>query len=175
MLVLYCAYFLRFEGSLRAANQIEQYILTVPLVFFVKLPVCYMYGLYRGMWRYTSTSDLANIIKATLISSFLIVVAFLYINRFEGLSRSIFSLDAIFTFLFGSGHRVVIRYFNAGSNGPKRFAFIPFHSMRKRLLLSGAGDATAMILRELRTNTNLPYLPVALVDDAPGIQHRVAV
>jgi FlaA1/EpsC-like NDP-sugar epimerase len=167
MLALYFSYRLRFEGNLLETEQIALYTITLPIIFLVKIPVFYVFGLYRGMWRYTSTRDLANIIKATLVSSVLIVAILLYINRFEGLSRSVFILDAIFTFLFISGHRVAIRYFYTGSNGPRRFSFMPSHSLKKRLLLIGAGDAAEKILRELQTNPNLPYLPIGLVDDDP--------
>lgn len=167
MLALYFSYRLRFEGSLLETDQVAQYTITLPIIFFVKIPVFYVFGLYRGMWRYTSTKDLINIIKATIVSSVLIVAILLYINRFEGLSRSVFILDAIFTFLFISGHRGAIRYFYTGSNGSRRFSFIPSHSLKKRLLLIGAGDAAEKILRELQTNTNLPYLPIGLVDDDP--------
>jgi FlaA1/EpsC-like NDP-sugar epimerase len=167
MLALYFSYRLRFEGSLLETEQIAQYTITLPIIFFVKIPVFYVFGLYRGMWRYTSTRDLINIIKATIVSSVLIVAILLYINRFEGLSRSVFILDAIFTFLFISGHRGAIRFFYTGSNGSRRFSFIPSHSEKKRLLLIGAGDAAEKILRELQTNTNLPYLPIGLVDDDP--------
>lgn len=167
MLALYFSYRLRFEGSLLETDQVAHYTITLPIIFFVKIPVFYVFGLYRGMWRYTSTRDLTNIIKATIVSSVLIVAILLYINRFEGLSRSVFILDAIFTFLFISGHRGAIRYFYTGSNGSRRFSFIPSHSTKKRLLLIGAGDAAEKILRELQTNTKLPYLPIGLLDDDP--------
>lgn len=89
MLALYLSYMLRFEGSI-LPKQFEQFFSTLPIIIIIKLPVFYFFGLYQGMWRYTSTWDLANIVKATLVATVLIVVTLLYVNRFEGLSRSVF-------------------------------------------------------------------------------------
>ncbi len=165
VLALYFAYSLRFEGSTLPAERFVQFINTLPIIILVKIPVFYFFGLYRGMWRYTSTRDLLNILKATLVAAVLIVAIFLYINRFEGLSRSVFILDSIFTFLFVCGHRVGIRYLFKGVGGSRRLFSMPPSSKTKRLLLIGAGDAAEMILRELHANSRVPYLPVGMVDD----------
>ena len=37
----------------------------IPILLFTKLSSFATFGLYRGMWRYTSISDLINIIKAS--------------------------------------------------------------------------------------------------------------
>lgn len=167
ILSLYFAYTLRFEGNVLSSELYRQFLAILPISIAVKIPIFYFWGLYRGMWRYTSTGDLQNIFKATSIATLVLVVLFLYTNRFSGLSRSVFILDTIFTFLFICGHRVAIRYYFSkidGFNGLVTKAVTP---VKKRLLLIGAGDATEKILRELKTNHNLPYKPIALLDDNP--------
>ena len=156
---------LRFDASLATSKLLNQYTIILPIILIIKTPVFYFFGLYRGMWRYTSTEDLTNIIKATLLAGALVLVTLLYFNRFQGLSRSIFILDALLTFLFISGHRVAIRYFYTGMRGSRRFFPLSAQPLKRRLLLIGAGDAAEKILRELQSNPNLPYLPVGLVDD----------
>ncbi len=166
VLALYFSFILRFDVSLATAKFVKQCTGILPIILCIKIPVFYFFGLYRGMWRYTSTDDLTNIIKATLLAGVLILVSLLYFNRFQGLSRSIFVLDALLTFLFISGHRMAIRYFyTGGTNGSRRFFPLPAQPQQRRLLLIGAGDAAEKILRELQSNPNLPYLPVGLVDD----------
>ncbi len=61
------------------------------------------------MWRYTSYSDVINIPKGTVCAA--VIVILLYVNRFQGYSRSVFIIDTLLTFLFITGHRVAIRYF----------------------------------------------------------------
>jgi len=162
---LYCAYSLRFEGNVLSLSQSRQFIAVLPVCIAVKIPTFYLWGLYRGMWRYTSTTDLRNIFKATVIATAVLVVLFVYANRFVGLSRSVFILDAVFTFLFICAHRVTIRYYASLTNKYNGLVKRAIRPAKKRLLLIGAGDAAEIILRELKTNNNLPYKPVALLDD----------
>lgn len=165
LLALYFSFLLRFEGGLTTSANPEDYISLLPLIIIIKIPVFYFFGLYRGMWRYTSTDDLRNIVKATLLGAILVLVTLLYVNRLQGLSRSVFILDALLTFLFISGHRVVIRYLYTKMQGSRRYFSLPVKPQKKRLLLIGAGDAADIILRELKSNPKLPYRPVGLVDD----------
>ncbi|SHH98445.1 polysaccharide biosynthesis protein [Desulfofustis glycolicus] len=166
---LYCSYFLRYESAALVKGSFAPYAAILPVMLLIKLPVFYLFGLYRGMWRYTSTQDLINITKAITVSFILILVALIYINRLGGLSRSVFVLDALLTFLLISGHRVAIRYFYSSFNGSNR-TLLPLTGARKptkkkKLLVIGAGDAAEKVLREFRSNPDLPYLPVGLVDD----------
>ncbi|MBW2664342.1 MAG: polysaccharide biosynthesis protein, partial [Deltaproteobacteria bacterium] len=136
----------------------------------------YFFDLYRGMWRYTSIADLINIIKASTISSLIIISFVLFISRFEGFSRSVFVVDYCFTILLISGFRIAVRfYFEYCSNDKfwvivKQKLFRLFthqHSGRKRLLILGAGDCGEKIYRELRDNAHLRYNVVGFLDDQP--------
>ncbi|MCK5663664.1 MAG: hypothetical protein KAI17_09260, partial [Thiotrichaceae bacterium] len=98
----FTAYLLRFEWCL-TEEQFDQALAILPLLLLVKRPIFYLAGLYKGMWRFTSLLDIQNIIKAVVISSVIIVAVLLYTMRFEGLSRSVYIVDALLTFnLIGS-------------------------------------------------------------------------
>lgn len=81
-----------------------------PLIIMIKLFTFYSFGMYRGMWRYTSYTDLINIFKGTCVASIVIVSAVTYLYTFQGFSRSVFIIDALITFLLISGNRVSIRF-----------------------------------------------------------------
>ena len=169
VLAHFLAYEVRFEHALTSAER-YQFISILPVILFIKIPVFYFFGLYRGMWRYTSTTDVINLIKAAIFSFLLLVTGILTINRFEGLSRSVFFLDTVFTFLLISGHRFAIRFFYKNVSGSRKLLpALPLpHKSKKKLLLIGAGDAAEMIIREVRNNPMLPYEIVGLVDDNPN-------
>jgi len=132
-------------------------------------------GLYKGMWRYTSFVDLFNVLKATTTSSIIIILAVLFIYRFEGFPRSVFIIDWILTSIFVSGIRVTVRLLLAEKDRglPPLRSMIRFHSktrpqkLRKNLLIIGAGDAGEKILREIRDNPRLNYEVVGFLDDNP--------
>ncbi|HKJ65960.1 MAG TPA: nucleoside-diphosphate sugar epimerase/dehydratase [Desulfopila sp.] len=168
----YLAFAIRFADSIfgeQSFNYLSSSsILSLPLLLIcVKIPIFYAVGLYRGMWRYTSYSDILNILKGTLYASAVVIVLILFINRFQGYSRSIFILDSLLTFVLITGHRVLIRYFYKNLEGPRQFFRRQLQSRKKNLLLVGAGSAADKVLREIQSNRNLPYHIVGLVDDDP--------
>lgn len=141
-------------------------ILTVlPFLLVTKIPIFYMFGLYRGMWRYTSTADLINITKAVCVSSGFIIMSVLYLNRFEGFSRSVFFMDGVFTFLFLCLHRGTIRYLFQNKELMPWLNRDEETTAKIRLLLIGAGAAAEKVIREIKDNDNVPYEVVGLVDD----------
>lgn len=163
----FLAYAIRFE-SLFNEQILGQISSTLPLLLCIKLPSFYMFGLYRGMWRYTSLGDIVSILLATLFSSTLVVVLLLFHSHFIGFSRSVFLLDGLFTFGFIACHRISIRYFYQQQIGNGQgFWSTETQEERKRLLLVGAGDAADRVLRELRDTNRYHYQAVGIVDDDP--------
>lgn len=161
----FLAYLIRFDGVIKAPQWISFLTVALPLIGF-KLAVFYFFGLYRGMWRYTSLNDLLNISKSCAIAGFVTMGTLLLVNRFEGFSRSVFVLDALLTFLFIAGLRIGLRLFYQSS------PMLPFlrnaelkPSHRKRLLIIGAGDAAEKVVREIRDNIALPYMITGFLDD----------
>jgi FlaA1/EpsC-like NDP-sugar epimerase len=158
------AYAVRFDFEVFDSLQRGAGIL--PLLIFVKIPVFYCFGLYRGMWRYTSIADLISIAKAVSVSSGIIIMTVLYMNRFAGFSRSVFFLDGVFCFLLISTHRGTIRFVMQSSELLSWFrVHNEIRKRPKRLLLVGAGAAAEKVIREIRDNLSVPYEIVGLVDD----------
>jgi len=166
VLAHYLSYAVRFELEIPHFYQ-TQCINLLPLLLLIKIPCFYIFGLYRGMWRYTSLHDVINILNAALFSSFLLITILLFGNRFIGFSRSVFILDCLFTFFFVTMHRILIRYVYQKYTPSHALVPTQRHREKKRLLLLGAGDAAEKVLRELENNSSLPYRAVGLLDDDP--------
>ena len=83
------AYLIRFEGQLTVTewNNIKT---VLPLLLIFKITVFVLFGLYRGMWRYTGLTDLLNILKATAATTFTAMGCVLLVNRFIGFSYAIY-------------------------------------------------------------------------------------
>ena len=169
------AYFLRFEGLI-PLHEWEKFKVTVLWIILFKLLIFILFGLYRGMWRYTSLFDLFNVLKATLASSIFIILAILFIYRFEGFPRSVFIIDGFLTFIFIVGIRVTIRILLSEQDKGFRplrqiFRHRPEGKLlkpKKSLLIIGAGDAGEKILREIKDNPRLHYDVVGFLDDDSG-------
>ena len=100
----------RFEFSIDAfyAGQLSGMLIMVSLL---KLITFFLFGLYKGMWRYTSTRDFWLLLQASATSTLLIMAFILISYRFEGYSRAVFLMDGGLTFLLSGGLRMVIRTF----------------------------------------------------------------
>jgi FlaA1/EpsC-like NDP-sugar epimerase len=171
---LFLAYLIRFDFHLPQPYSILLYQL-LPFVMIAKLCCFYFFNLYRGMWRYTSIADLLNIIKASCVSSLVIICLILFSHsRFIGFPRSVFILDWCFTILLISGYRLSIRlYFERVSNDKtssiptRQVLTIFFKKMAesKRLLIIGAGNGGEKIYREIHNNARLHYTVIGFLDD----------
>jgi FlaA1/EpsC-like NDP-sugar epimerase len=126
------------------------------------------------MWRYTSISDLLNIIKAALTSSLLITIFIAFKMRFIGYPRSVFIIDCFLTILFIAGFRLRVRLFferlareKSEKSMPQQFMglFKQYPKSVKKLLIIGAGDCGEKIFREIRDNTSLKLMVVGFLDD----------
>jgi len=159
----FLAYLVRFDWQI--SWWIPKILNLLPFLIITKIPIFYIFGLYQGMWRYTSTADLVNITKAVAVSSVFIIMSVLYLNRFDGLSRSVFFMDGVFTFLFLCVHRGTIRYLLQNKDLMPWLHKDDERPSKVRLLLIGAGAAAEKVIREIRDNVNVPYEVVGLVDD----------
>lgn len=160
------AYVIRFDGIV-PPEQRGNIATALGFLLPVKLVLFHFFGLYRGMWRYTSLADMVNILKACVMAGFITLGGILLLNRFEGFSRSVFVLDALLTFLFIAGFRISLRL-SSQSAFCLRFFFreeTGKRQRRKRLLIIGAGDAAEKVAREIHDNKGLPYMVAGFLDD----------
>ncbi|HEX5890253.1 MAG TPA: hypothetical protein VFY61_16210 [Pyrinomonadaceae bacterium] len=154
----WAAYAINFPPSSPAWNL---FIRTLPVLVFIKMSVFLVMGVYRGLWRYTSMSDLIVFAKAVILSSVASLLVLLFQFRFEGFSRKVFVIDAVLMFLFLAGSRMAFRLFRqilpavGTPNG-------------RRVLIYGAGDGGELLLRELRNNRDLNLSPIGFLDDDPA-------
>ena len=170
---LYTAFLIRFEFSIPSFFM-TSFLHMLPYVLLTKIASFYFFDLYRGMWRYTSISDLLNIIKAATASSLLIVAFIVFKTRFIGYSRSVFLIDWFLTILFIAGLRLIVRLFfesySSDESGRRKRPSLAGMLSRKRknakkLLIIGAGDCGEKIFREIQINASLPYRTVGFLDD----------
>jgi len=165
VLALFMAYLLRFEFTfhLFEIRQIQKALLwIVPF----KLGIFFAYGLYRGIWRYTSIKDFWYLAQASFVATLSIMAIILYLYRFQDFSRAVFLMDGVLTFLLTGGLRMFIRFYfqtQSKTNFAKLFQKQKKHF--KKVLIIGAGDAGEKILREIFDNQYLNYHVIGFLDD----------
>ena len=79
------AYVIRFDFNYHIQH--HNFIIYIPLIIVIKIPIFYLTGLYRGMWRYTSFDDILHICFASILSTTVLVGSVFFYNRFDGLYK----------------------------------------------------------------------------------------
>ena len=156
------AYMLRFDGVISTEYWITDQKNSSPVIP-VKVGIFFVFKLYQGMWRYASLVDLFNVVKASVISSLIIISIILFAYRFEGFSRSVFFIDWILTLFLIGGLRAGIRI--ALSNNILSFFSFRNRTSNKSMIIIGAGSAGEKFLREIIDNQELDYNVVGFLDD----------
>lgn len=140
------------------------YALAAPLV---KSAVFYAFGMYRRYWRYATTEDLVALAIASSAASIpmaVLVSGALLFHLIAEFSRSVLVADWLFTLVGTGAVRMSVRVIGE-ARGRRNLA--NSNEQTKRVLIVGAGDAGAIVTREMRRNPQLGMEPVAFVDDDP--------
>jgi UDP-GlcNAc:undecaprenyl-phosphate GlcNAc-1-phosphate transferase len=165
VLAYWSAYAIKFE-PFSDSPAWKLFLRTLPVLVVVRLAAFLLFGVYRGIWRYTGIDDLTAFAKAVVAGSIVSLVIVLFKFRFEGFSRAIFVIDALVMMMLLAGSRVTFRFFRQ---------VLPAANAEKgrRVLIYGAGDAGELLLRELLNNRDLKYAPVGFMDDDPKKHGKV--
>ncbi len=138
----------------------------------IKPLVYYYFGLYRRLWVYASMQELRLILFAVTTASALVSVIMIILfsmKVFIGFPRSVLIIDWLLSILTVGGLRFAIRILSEN----KMAAAVPGRfTRRKKALIVGAGDAGALVVRELQKNPQLEISPIGFLDDDPGKQNH---
>jgi len=151
------AFYLRFDIQI-PAEQFE--ILTIWLlpVIIIKLAIFYFMRIYRRLWRYASVKDFFWLAVANVIASAALVILFYFAFRLP-VARGVLVLDGLLTLTLTAGVRF-------GMRGLRTLGSRSLWSSRTRpILIAGAGDTGAAIIREMQSRPELAFQPVGIIDD----------
>ena len=149
---------------------VRQYPLLLLFFVVIKLLVFGIFRQYRGWWRYVGISDLVGILRASLVSSLIIVaIWYVFMNTtsvrkrmpdITEIEQGVFVADMFATVLLLAGLRMIIRLYY------EEFRTIELGRL-KRFLIIGAGNAGEALLREIHRMPVAEYEVIGFIDDDP--------
>ncbi len=157
------SFYLRLNDFALFPNNILQ--LTI-IASTIQAITFYFSGFYKGIWRYSSTYDLIQIIKGSSIAILLTAISLFMYTRLENFPRSVFVIDWILLILALGGGRLMYRMYR------DRIAFKLQSSGAKKVLIIGAGAGGEQVLREIKKNPTLGMSVIGFLDDDLGKQKR---
>ncbi|MFA7486019.1 MAG: SDR family NAD(P)-dependent oxidoreductase, partial [Phycisphaerae bacterium] len=153
----------------------EQYPVMLALVLVIKVSIFGLFKQYRGWWRYVSITDLFDILRASLISTLILVVLWYlaisqpfvrrtpWLEHLPEVSQGVFMADMFGTLLLLAGMRMLIRLYH------EEFRTVETGRL-KRFLIVGAGNAGESLLREIHRMPVAQYEVIGFIDDDPAKQ-----
>ena len=136
IIAFYGAYWLRLESF-----PTEPIINTI-VVFFASIFSFVLLGVYKRIWRYSSTDDLIIITKATLMTVILTAFSLFLMTRLEDMPRSTMIIYFILLTILSGGIRISYRLLRDKT-------LVPIHNINERIkvILIGAADEAEALIR----------------------------
>jgi FlaA1/EpsC-like NDP-sugar epimerase len=170
VLAAFGSYLLRLEPGPALNLYLPSAYWLAVLAVLIKPPIYYAFGLYRRIWLYASIRELKLIAVAVTAASLPVGFGILLLFNagvFIGFPRSVLVIDWLLSLLMVGGLRLALRMLAENrmltnlAKGPAEAHYV---------LIVGAGDAGALVVRELQKNPQLNMVPVGFLDDDPAKQ-----
>ena len=161
-LCIFCtwiAFYLRLE---KFVNINDVTILAVVISILIAIPIFWLIGLYKTIFRFAGSSIIFTILMATFAYS-LLYFAVISIYGIQGIPRSIGIIQPILLFLVISASRLSVK-----------FLFLNHFKKSKNktnLLIYGAGSAGRQLLTSLENNLEMKV--VGFIDDDPKLHRQI--
>lgn len=136
----------------------------------IKPIVFYFYGLYRRLWVYASVQELKLILAAVSSASVavsLVIVLMRALGVIPYFPRSTLPIDWLLTIILIGGLRFSMRLLSDAS-----YMTGGAGKTTNRVAIIGAGEAGALVVREMQKNPTLRLTPICFLDDNPDKQKQ---
>ena len=160
ILAAFISIYLRFDSDKIPANYLSMLISYLPLAVIIYLLSFYVFKLYGRIWRYASATELIAVVMANLVGSAVWYSISLYIGAV--LPRSLYVFTFLLLIFFIGGIRMALRFYSYVMNKPK---YKQMQRKKNKVLIIGAGDAGAMLLREIERYHIANRKVVGFIDD----------
>ena len=158
---------LRFEFHF---NMVDiQYVETLyrylPINIVCTIIIFFLLRMYTSLWKYASVRELSNVVIASILSGVVQLIGMFYILRWS-MPRSYFVVYTMLLLLLEFGIRFGYRFF--------RFLRNEIGGMNEvsHVMVIGAGDAGAAIIKEIRLSKFVNQKVVCVIDDDPAKIHH---
>lgn len=159
-LALFFSLWLRFDGQI-PAFYLQSYRQIIGIYTVLLIALFYLFGLYHRLWQDASIGELLSIVGAVSVGSLLFFGYSLL--KMQGatyvLPRSVFVFSWLINIFLIGASRLSWRLMRDHWFFPNRFF------ERKPVLVVGAGDAGATVVRELKNRNDKSGVPIGFVDD----------
>ena len=155
---LLLATLLRHDGDLSQVH-LPALVLLGVVAIAVQTVVGLQFGLYTGRWSYGCFEEIAALAKTAVVTTGAVFALDTLLGRLA--PRSAIIAAGLITLVLAAGVRYAVRLLHDNRLRPS-----PERGVR--VVVVGAGEGAAQVVRAMLRNPDSPYVPVALLDDDPA-------
>lgn len=164
ILASFASILVRYEFQFDLVEQrfVDTIIWYMPINFVVTVVVYYLFSLYTTLWKYAGITELCKITAAAAVSSILQVVGMLLLRK------SIFRSYVLLYFVLLLAETIATRFYYRFLRLIRNKYFRVSADKRMNLMLVGAGDAGAAVIKETRLSKESTRKVCCIVDREPS-------
>jgi len=151
-----------FQFDLVEQRFVDTIIWYMPINFVVTVVVYYLFSLYTTLWKYAGITELCKITAAAAVSSILQVVGMLLLRK------PIFRSYVLLYFVLLLAETIATRFYYRFLRLIRNKYFRVSADKRMNLMLVGAGDAGAAVIKETRLSKESTRKVCCIVDREPS-------
>lgn len=136
----------------------------IPIYMVIAGSSFLLLGMYRGVWRYASITDLTAIVKAVTLSLVLFVPAMFLVDRLDGIPRAVPLIQWLLLLPMLGGPRLAYRLMKDQGRLPRALTGPP----AVPVLVVGTGNQASLFIRAMHISSHPPYQVVGLLDVKAG-------
>jgi UDP-GlcNAc:undecaprenyl-phosphate GlcNAc-1-phosphate transferase len=159
----YASFRLRFEGE-QFEPSFPQFISSLPIVIACQMTALFVFGAYRGVWKYFTLIDGVVLGKGILVGTIVAQIAILFLDSAQSHSRSVVIIYAALLFLLLTGSRASFRLISEFASRRRQIG--------ERVVVYGAGVGGGIAVREIMSDRSTSYRIVGFVDDDARKQRK---
>lgn len=176
------AFLLRFDFEVSAVfySWFEAYVNSILWVTLIQLAVFWLFGLYNSLWKYAGTEEILKVAAGSVAGGMAVIV---YLEAVQDkFPRSVYIYAICLNMLLIGGIRLFYRIIRDHRHPGNFNVYAMRHTGRRaplengtqtsKVMLVGAGDAGASIIKEIRQHPEYNRKVVVAVDDNPTKKNR---
>ena len=152
---------LRFDGAV-PEHFWRQFVTSLPMIILITLAMNWLWGLYGQIWKHASVLEARRIILATMSTAMILTAIMVVGTRLIPLS--VVGLGSLLYILLAGATRFQSRLFALRREQSDQPGL--------RVLVLGAGESGASLVREMLRSPKAGLIPIAMLDDDPRTHGR---
>ncbi|MCP4914228.1 MAG: polysaccharide biosynthesis protein [Oligoflexia bacterium] len=167
MICFYSSFVIRYGETNFPDLPLNKFLPLLIVASIVQSACFFASGIYKGIWRYSSTYDLIRVIKGVTLAVLATMAALFIKSRLFAVPRTVFFIDWLLLIISIGGSRFAYRMWR------DNISLTRISANFDKVIIYGSGDTSEKLLREIKASPHLQMKVVAFIDNDMSTKGRM--